>query len=218
MNSRIPAGGFTLVEALVSLALMAMIATILIASLQIGGHTWQRVNRAASNSDGIEQTQRFLRERLGSLYPYEPTPTDLLQPALLVSDGASIEFSAPAPESMHNGLLRYRIQVDTNALTVHSRLDRRDASLGSSLDGDAEPLLASVTGMAVQLLVKSGTDPAHWVDRWEDSSHLPLLIRIDITFAEKDPQRWPTLYVEPRVNTAATCAFDVVSRSCRSAT
>jgi general secretion pathway protein J len=218
INLRARADGFTLIEVLVSLALMAMIAMILIASLEVGGHTWQRVTRESSNSDEIAQTQRFLRERLSSLYPYERTGTEVSQSRLLLSDGASLEFSAPAPESMRNGLLRYRIEVDADALMVRAHVDRGGASLSSSPNGNTELLLASVVGMTVQFLVKGDAGSAHWVDRWVDSSHLPLLIRIDVRFADKDPRRWPSLYVEPRVDTAVTCAFDVVSRSCRRAT
>ena len=217
-KARKQAGGFTLIEVLVCLALMAMIATILITSLQIGGHTWQRVTRTSNSSDDIAQAQRFLRQRLGSLYPYERTAGGVSQPALLVSDGASVEFSAPSPDSMRLGMRRYRIAVDSQALTVHSRLDGGGAAFGLSLDGDAEPLLASVAGMVVQFLIKPEAGPPRWVDRWIDSSHLPLLIRIDVSFADKDSRRWPPLFVEPRVNTPATCAFDVVSRRCRSDT
>ena len=44
--------GFTLIEVLVALALMALIATMLIASLELGGHSWQRVTRLATRQAG----------------------------------------------------------------------------------------------------------------------------------------------------------------------
>jgi hypothetical protein len=37
-----------------------------------------------------------------------------------------------------------------------------------------------------------------------------------VAFGSNDKRRWPPLYIEPRVDTPASCVFDVVSRRCRS--
>jgi hypothetical protein len=70
--------------------------------------------------------------------------------------------------------------------------------------------------MTVQFWLKPDEAPGRWVDRWNDATQVPRLIRIDVIFAPNDSRRWPSLYVEPRVNTPADCVFDVVSRRCRS--
>jgi general secretion pathway protein J len=208
--------GFTLIEILVALALMGMIAVILITSLQIGGHTWQRVMRGASNTDDIAQAQEILRLRLSSLYPDDRGAGGISQPAFLITNGTSLEFSGPAPDATADGILRYRITVSaaSGALEIRAWPDREGRS-DNQVDSSAEALLPHAVSMTVQFFLRPETGPGRWVDRW-DSKKMPQLIRIDVAFAANDKRRWPPLYIEPRVDTPANCAFDVVSRRCRS--
>jgi general secretion pathway protein J len=210
--------GFTLIEILVALALMAMIATILITSLQIGGHTWQRVMRAASSTEDIAQAQEFLRARLSTLYPDDYAAASIAKPGFLVSNGESLEFSGAAPESSADGTLRYQIAVSgaSGTLEVRSRVDRNDGSGNSSLAFTSERLLSHVASMSVHFWLKSDETPGRWVDHWTDTRQVPRLIRVDVGFAPEDNRRWPPLYVEPHIDTPANCVFDVVSRRCRS--
>jgi general secretion pathway protein J len=206
--------GFTLIEMLVALALMGLIAVILITSLQIGGHTWQRVMRAASSTEDIAQAQETLRLRLSSIYPDDRA--DVSRPGFLSSNGASLEFSGAAPDSTADGILRYKIAVSASsgALEVRSWPDQDHLAVLSN-DSKPEALLSHVASMAVQFWLKADETPGRWVDRW-DQQQVPRLIRIDVAFSADDKRRWPPLYIEPRVDTPASCVFDVVSRRCRS--
>lgn len=207
--------GFTLIEVLVSLALMAMIATILITSLQIGGITWQRVTRTTSQNDDIAQTQDFLRRRLSTLYPYAGRSSDTQRPALL-TEGGNLEFTSDSPDAVATGLIRYRLSVDRSSgdfvVQSHSGVD---VSLPDADRWATERLLRHVDSFAVQFWQPAGESPGRWVDRWDDLTHVPSLIRIDITLSANDPRQWPPLYIEPRVTTSINCEFDVVSRQCR---
>lgn len=207
--------GFTLIEVLVSLALMAMISTILIASLQVGGHTWQRVTRAAAGNEDVSQAEDFLRQRLASIYPYAGGASSTS--GVLESDGLTLEFSALAPDSIADGMLRYRIGISSSGtLEVSSRRDRDGVPDPQSAEWVREPLLTHVAGMAVRFWLDTEGTQGRWADRWVDTAKLPRLIRIDVTLAPSDHRRWPPLYVEPRIDTNANCTFDVVSRQCRS--
>jgi general secretion pathway protein J len=211
--------GFTLIEVLVSVALMALIATILIASLQLGGHSWQRVTRAAENTEDIAQAQAFLRDHLATIYPNESETPSILTPGKLLSDGSTLEFSGFSPGAQANGILRYRIALDSSGggtLEVGSRHDGDDSASTQASDWSHEPLLKHVSSVAIQFWQQSPDVPGHWVPNWRDAKELPGLIRIDVNFSPSDPRRWPSLYVQPRVDTAVTCQFDVVSRRCRS--
>jgi general secretion pathway protein J len=208
--------GFTLIEMLVALALMGMIAMILITSLQIGGHTWQRVMRTAGSTEDIAQAQETLRLRLNTLYPESRLGGDIGQQRFLVSNGSSLEFSGEAPEAMREGILRYQIAVSagSGALEIRSWSDQH-GHIGGTFESKAEPLLAHVSSLAVQFWLKPEAAAGRWVDRWE-SNKLPRLIRIDVVLGANDRRRWPPLYIEPRIDTPASCVFDVVSRRCRS--
>jgi general secretion pathway protein J len=210
--------GFTLIEVLVAVALMTLIATILVSSLHVGGHTWQRVTRLTEGTQDIAQAQTFLRQRLSSIYPYERATDAVSSAGFLVSDGGALEFSGFAPESIGSGVLRYQIALgsDSATLEVRSRVDRNGLLDPQSSEWSREALLTHVGGIAIQFWQKPSDQPGQWVDRWADSKEMPRLIRIEVTFPANDPRRWPPLYIEPRVDTAANCQFDVVSRRCRS--
>jgi general secretion pathway protein J len=209
--------GFTLIEVLVALALMAMIATILIASLQIGGHTWQRVTRVTTQIEDIAQTQSILRQQLSTLYLYQSSASERSATPSLVSDGHRLEFSSLAPLAQADGIWRYQIALigSSGTLVIRSRHDRNGSTVPAPLDWSQETLLKSVVNFTIQFWLKPEDAPGRWVDQWVDSNALPRLIRVDIAFAPSDPRRWPPLYVEPRVDTSALCVFDVVSRHCR---
>jgi general secretion pathway protein J len=212
--------GFTLIEILVAVALMTLIATILVSSLHVGGHTWQRVTRATESTQDVAQAQAFLRQRLSSIYPFDRATDAVSSKGFLTSDGGTLEFSGFAPESTGSGILRYQIVVDSDSATleVRSRVDRNGLLDSQSSEWSREALLTHVAGIAVQFWQKTSDQPGQWVDRWADPQELPHLIRIEVTFPANDPRRWPALYIEARVDTAANCQFDVVSRRCRSAT
>ncbi len=214
------ARGFTLIEVLVSVALMALIATILVVSLQLGGHAWQQVTRLASGTEDIAQAQAFLRERLGTLYPDGIGRAGLAPTGRLVSDGSNLEFSGFAPAATPGALLRYQITVrgDRAALTVRAQPDPQGALDSPTSDGSDEYLVRGVASLAVQFWQVSPDSPGRWVGTWSGSTELPRLIRIDVSFPDGDRRQWPSLYVEPRVDTAVDCQFDVVSRRCRGST
>jgi hypothetical protein len=196
---------------------MSLMATIMIASLELGGHTWQRVTRQVTETDDIAQAQAILRQRLASLYPYETT--EGAAPGFLVSDGEMIEFSGLASDSIADGILRYHIGRSTSAasaLDVRFRRDSNGFADDSSPDWSNEVLLKGVSGIAIRFWSTADDAAGRWVDRWIDPNHIPSLIRIDVLFPSGDRRRWPPLYVEPRVDTNAQCLFDVVSRRCRS--
>jgi general secretion pathway protein J len=206
--------GFTLIEILVALALMALIATILMSSLQLGGHTWQRVMRATSASSDISQAQEFLRARLGELYPEDPVRP---QSTFINSDRNSLEFLANAPQSSATGMSRYRVSI-SNAGDLEVRMESaRGPGLGLPLSQvPAERLLAHVESMDISYWLKSKDSPGQWISKWNDTRSIPRLIRIEVAFGPADNRYWPPLYIEPRIDTPVSCRFDVVSRRCRS--
>jgi general secretion pathway protein J len=215
MSGLIHGRGFTLIEMLVALALMGMIAVILITSLQIGGYTWQRVMNATSTTEEIAQAQETLRLRLSALIPEQQATGEIGQSAFLISNGTSLEFSGAAPEASADGISRYQLAVSAHSGALEIRSWPEQGHLDDPSNSKAEALLPHVTSFAVQFWLKPEATVGRWVDRW-DSKKIPQLIRIDVKFAANDKRRWPPLYIEPRVDTPASCVFDVVSRRCRS--
>jgi general secretion pathway protein J len=206
--------GFTLIEVLVALALMSLIATLLIESLRLAGHTWQKVTRAVANTEEIARAQGFLRERMSTMFP--PAPARGMQAAsqTLVGGGSTLEFSSESPGAVNGAITRYRLQLSSDRPAALEIAYRADASANVGMSGGGgwshEVLVAGASSVSVDFW-----EDGRWGSQWNDPTHLPRLIRIDVGFEASDRRRWPPLYVETRVDTRASCVFDVVGRRCR---
>jgi general secretion pathway protein J len=214
------ARGFTLIEVLVALALMSLIGTILIESLRVAGHTWQRVTREAGNIDEITRAQDFLRQRLAAVQPPKPAGGSDSSAESFLGQADRLEFSSVSPGAAHGGLVRYSLglsQSEPANVDLGYRPLRHGLSPTPAAEDATEPLIAHATGLSIQYWENATGSSGHWVDQWTDTSQLPKLIRIEIRFAASDSRRWPPLYVEPRIDTRASCVFDVVGRRCRAA-
>lgn len=214
--------GFTLIEVLVALALMALIATMLIASLELGGHSWQRVTRLATNSMEIATSQNFLRARLEAIYPARNPLSGNTDLTFVATDGRTLEFTAESSAFASNGMVRYQIiNRDSTRPSLEVRwqeaMDSPDTV--STRAWTIEPLIHRIAAFSVDFWEPATTNgPGRWVSKWNISATPPPLIRIDVRFPPGDARRWPPLYIEPRVNASSDCEFDFVSRRCRSRT
>jgi len=213
-----PMRGFTLLEVLIALALMSLIGTILIESLHVGGRAWQQVTRTAVNVDEIARAQNFLRQRLNTMYPPGSPAGVAAADRSFVGENNLLEFSGAAPGDPGIGFARYRLALSsaqTSDLVVRYRPEDGESPPVHGSDWSSERLLEHTEGLVIQFWEESAGTPGHWATHWGDATRLPRLIRIDVRFADHDARRWPPLYVEPRIDTRATCVFDVVSRRCR---
>src|SRR5579864_2460479 len=61
--------GFTLLELLISLTLLAVLSAILFGGLRFGTRAWERSEVMASETDEIAIAQNFLRRQLSDAYP-----------------------------------------------------------------------------------------------------------------------------------------------------
>ena len=59
--------GFTLVELLVAMTLLAFLSIALFGGLRFGARSWEAVVDSSTERDQIAATQTFLRDRLGQL-------------------------------------------------------------------------------------------------------------------------------------------------------
>jgi len=64
-----PESGFTLLELLVALALLALLTAGLAPSLRLGSHAWDAVDHEASEAAELQTTQDFLRRAISEGYP-----------------------------------------------------------------------------------------------------------------------------------------------------
>lgn len=219
---RADARGFTLLELIVALLLMALMASVLFGSLRLASRSWDSGEAKAVQVSEMRQTQEFLRAQLSSQFPQRLRKVAEF-PLLFGGERDEIRYVAALPPRVADGgNLVFRLAVvrngDRGQLVLERANPEPDAPAPPGFAGAERSVLAEGIG-ALKLgyfgrdANASDADAPTWRDRWEDPQRLPLLVRIEVIPEKGEP--WPPLIVEPRRAPEAGCrAWDPRRNRC----
>ena len=225
---RLPRGvrGFTLLELIIALSLLALMAAVLAGSVSLSARSWDGGEAKAADVSEMRQAQEFLRGQMVALYPQRiRKAVDL--PLMFAGEREEIRYAAALPPRViEGGVYFFRLSLsrgDNGAglLVLERVVPEPDAAALPGFDKAERSILAR--GIAELRIGYFGRDPGaavtdepRWRDRWEDTQRLPDLVRIEVK-----PERglpWPTLVVEPRRGPEAGCrAWDPARQVCMGA-
>jgi len=193
-------GGFTLLELLVSLTLLALMAAVVPSLVRMAGRSAQfaaDLTRSQSEIPAIEA----LADHLSKARPLKTVQDDGQKRVLFSGTESSISFVAPGIVGRNGGLVSYELGLITN------RAGRRVLALSRAiLDGEAkvDPAASSdvrVPMPAVQQVAfryfgpqDSGSDPS-WSDRWDAQELLPQLVEMRTVTVRRGASRSHTVIV-----------------------
>jgi general secretion pathway protein J len=198
-----------LLELLISLTLLSFILVLLFGGLRLGVRSWDSVQKQVDNLNSVRSVESFLRREMERIYPYR-WKVSTAQGFAFVGERHKLNFVAPLPSRLGVGGL-YAIALELEESSQGRRLTWRHVPVVSSmkdfsaLDQTKEMVLAGAELNAVDDIWLSyfGRESAgaapHWVNRWESVTTMPLLIRIQVRFA--DGSEWPSFVVAPQLNT-----------------
>lgn len=207
---RTSSAGFTLLEVLAALALLALLLVGVYSGVRTATHTVRAGSAAIERLDKVRSAQQFLRRELAQAMA-QPIGRDANGDDLYFKGTVhELQFVAPLP----GYLGKLGPQIQTLALVDNGHGGQRlEVSFAppspSSSDNPPRPSL----GQPVVLLddVRQGSfsfrgrDPqgevGNWATTWADGRLLPSLVRIDLQLAGTD--YWPELQAPLRVDPAA---------------
>jgi len=202
--------GFTLVELLVAMTLLAFLSIALFGGLRFGARSWEAVVDSSAGRDHIVSTQTFLRDRLGQLTLPGPAGRRRLANDADADDAGlergpeRLEFAAPWLSALSlGGLYRFTLwHEDTGdgRLMLSWQPAEADPDALEEL-GDLAGERILLDGVAEFSLSYYGAPDEdaepEWLDQWENPDAPPLLVRVDLAFA--DARRvWPVFIVAPK--------------------
>jgi len=208
------ARGFTLLELMIALVLMALMSAVLAGSLNLAGRSWDAGEGKAEASSGMRLAGDFLRTQLSAQYPQRMRKIKDF-PLLFGGSTDELRYTATLPGRVGlGGMWYYRLGLAPTSGTgkVALVLDRTipdlsaldmpkfDESQRSVLADDIKEMKIGYFGRDSDATVDNTPT---WRDRWDDAQQLPMLIRIDVTPAKG--QAWPTLVIAPRAAPEAGC-------------
>jgi general secretion pathway protein J len=211
--------GFTLVELIVAMMLLALMSSLLYGTLSLSARSWDRGEAMAARAADMRLAEEFLRQSLTAQHPLRLHKA-VDQPLYFQGGRDTLAFAGVLPGRAGGGIYYFRLAItpngDTQRLTVSRVIPDSASTSLPGFDGAEQSVLAD--GIAEVRFGYFGRDADSnaanaptWRDRWDDPQLLPLIIRIDVIPAKGAP--WPSLVVEPRLAPEAGCRVWDVNRS-----
>ncbi|WP_277948893.1 prepilin-type N-terminal cleavage/methylation domain-containing protein [Magnetospirillum sp. 15-1] len=211
---RLPAdSGFTLVELLVSLALLGMAGLLVVAGLGGAHRAWDRTGLRARGAEAAEGAETVLRYRMEGL-----SASTRRDGGALVTDfqggPSSVTFLAPPGDGPGPGALRrYTLGLASSGALVLSSAYETARDPSSHRD---EVLLQGAQSLDIAYFGSAPPDNApRWRDGWQNRPTPPELIRVRVRFPPGDRRWWPDLVVHPMADVDTECALDSGGDRCR---
>lgn len=202
--------GFSLIEVLVSLILLALVLSLLAGGVRYARSTWN----AAARLDDLataDVAETFIRARLAEAMPiYEQRKAGVMQ-VLFQGAAHAVSFIAPAPNGPGGaGLYRYTLEAERSGAGAQRTLVAKIApyvpgsmELGAEIAPDRHVLLRNIKSVSFRYFGRGelGAPPA-WHTAWTRRDAMPRLV--EIAMARGDADGGPVnLVIELRLQTGA---------------
>lgn len=198
------AAGFTLLEVLASLVLLALLLVGVYSGIRTATHSVRSGTAAIERLDQIRSTQQFLRRELAQSLAQPISHTDHGEPIYFVGSAHEMRYVAPLPGYLGKlGPQLQRLQLvndghDGLRLELSLALLPPDGKLPQPL-GEPQVLLDHIRdgSFSYRGVADQGT-AVPWAAAWADGRRLPQLVRIKLQ--SQGNVDWPQLDVPLRVN------------------
>lgn len=198
--------GFTLVELLVAMALLALMATYALSALSYM-QNFDRVTTRIERQAEVVATARHLErtfsdarlvfggdESVSALAEFEGK-TDSLELVTVLNRN----LATGGLFRLHYGLQQNTVSSENqgSVFAVWRQLFRpRAVAADNGIEGVPTLLMDGVQSLQFRYFGSSEPEkPPVWLDSWPKGEGLPKLVSLDVFFPQGDPRRWPRLII-----------------------
>lgn len=180
---KLHSAGFTLLEILLALVLMAFLMVGVWGALRTGVKLTRSADASIQHSDRARAVQQYLRAYLGGAQPQAFVPARNQSARMFRGDPQSLTFVAPMPAQLGDGglfvqtlqFVREQGDKDYSLQLTYAPLSSETASP----DSKPEVLLEHVSDGGFEYLVAAQRNaPAKWQRTWHNTNGLPLAVHL----------------------------------------
>jgi general secretion pathway protein J len=208
--------GFTLIEVLIGVTLLAMLATLIASGTRLAGRAWNSAERQTAEIDDMDAVQGLLRRTIARARPSfaGADPADVT--IAFSGEPDTLSLVSAQPGTQDNGPWvheRFFLARSGNARALFMSWQ----SAGAAPLGEAK-LLDHVAGVRFAYFgAPRPGEASAWLDQWINRDRLPELVRVAVERDGNSFAAWPELVVATRVTGNAGCVYDAQSSTCRRA-
>ncbi|MFI4986211.1 MAG: prepilin-type N-terminal cleavage/methylation domain-containing protein [Alphaproteobacteria bacterium] len=195
--SPLGAAGFTLLEVLVALALLALVSAMLAGGIRFGARAWEAQDERLAAASELDAVRSLVRQLIAA---GEPLALAGVGPesAPLYLDGRrdSITLVTDLPEALAGRDLYDATLTLASAgrLVLRWRPHLRKPEVGAAAPWTETEMLRGVAAIDLQYYAPASEDePGRWLADWRQPAALPALVRMRLSFAPGDRRRWTEL-------------------------
>lgn len=201
--------GFTLVELLVAITVLALVGALVTGLVQVVQGGWTRVQARVEDGERDRIARDLLRRVVEGALPFAERRGDAPLP-LFDGDPGTLRLVGEAPSWAAPALLRiWRIEArPTETGERQLVVQRADVAPGveplAALEGAAEVTLLRAQRIELAYLTAEAGSGPSWRERWSELGKLPRAVRVTIADEAGSPRE--TLLLPLRVDAEARCS------------
>ena len=230
-HSKAPTRGFTLLELLLAITLMAAMMAMIYASLNVGVRAWDAGDARVAEASNWRMVERFMRRELGQIFPtrwrattqphiaFEGSNTSLRYVTALnldasLQNGAAGGLQWAELALIDGGVLQLNRQAfDSTAQNFDALVTPTNDQLATNALVPPVRLMDNVTAFEINYFgAETDLGEPSWRDEWRDLARLPTLVRLKVeTRRGRDV---PDMVFALKVGEEAGCLTSNFTRQC----
>lgn len=204
LSCRRAEAGFTLLEIIVAVVILAMIMTTAFGALRLGDRSWEAGIKRANESEQLRTTGNLLQRQFNQIVPMVWTVDN--EPRIAFNgDRRQVQFIAPAPQ--HHGatglfeftLSAEGVEDDVRLVLNYTLFNPDHTSLGPSDGGRRVQLAERLKSVELEYFGSTKADEAPaWHAEWNtEQATYPEMVRLRVE-RESGALQWPELLLSLR--------------------
>lgn len=198
--------GFTLLELLLAISILALMFALLAGGVRFGVAAWEKGSTLGKHTAELRTAHRLIRRQIERSRPVRRPDRREERHLAFVGDADGLRFVAPPPAHLSEpGVYLIRLSIEAGArgkrLIMAWRRLQPDYS-DFAEDGEMESVILAdrLADGAISYFGRlDDEEDGRWHRRWAEAAELPRLVKISLRYPDAERRQWPDLVAAPQV-------------------